>query len=343
MSWNSLDEVEKYDCINRKAVHDPPYTEVVRSVLIEMMRQKPEIFIMGQGVNDKGGMFGMTDGLSGIFGSERVFDTPIAETALTGIAVGAAMAGQHPIYFHNSPDFLYLAMDQIINHASKYHFMSGGQYSVPLIIWAVTGRGWGSAAQHSQSIHGLLMHVPGIKIVMPTTPYDAKGLLITALEDSNPILFLDHRWLHGQKESVPSKLYKIPFGKGTIRKNGKDITIVGLSAMIPESLRAAELLEQSGISAEIIDLRSIKPYDRKLIADSVRKTGRLLIADTGWECCGAASEIAAKAYEDAWKQLKAPVQIVALRDIPTPAAYNLEDEYYQNADDIYVKAMNLLR
>ena len=291
-----------------------------------------------QGINDKNGMFGITDGLSNLFGTDRVFDTPLAETGLTGVAVGAAMAGQHPIYFHNRPDFLFLAMDQLINHASKYHYMSGGQYSVPLILWAVTGQGWGSAAQHSQTIHGLLMHVPGLKIVMPTTPYDVKGLLRSALEENNPVLFLDHRLVHNQTEEVPNDAYKVPIGKGIIRRYGEDITIIGISSMVKQALKASELLAENGISAEVIDLRSIKPYDQEIIKKSVMKTGRLLIADNGWECCGAATEIAAKVYHDLFEFLKTPIQIVALSDLPTPAAYNLEDIYYQDYKNIYEKA-----
>ncbi len=327
----------KNDSLDKK-INGITYTEAIRTTLIEEMKKNENIFLMGQGINDKNGMFGITDGLSNLFGTDRVFDTPLAETGLTGVAVGAAMAGQHPIYFHNRPDFLFLAMDQLINHASKYHYMSGGQYSVPLILWAVTGQGWGSAAQHSQTIHGLLMHVPGLKIVMPTTPYDVKGLLRSALEENNPVLFLDHRLVHNQTEEVPNDAYKVPIGKGIIRRYGEDITIIGISSMVKQALKASELLAENGISAEVIDLRSIKPYDQEIIKKSVMKTGRLLIADNGWECCGAATEIAAKVYHDLFEFLKTPIQIVALSDLPTPAAYNLEDIYYQDYKNIYEKA-----
>ena len=319
------------------------YVDAIRLTLEQAMRLDARVFIMGQGVNDQTGMFGMTNDLCRILGEERVFDTPIAETGLTGVAVGSALSGMHPVYFHNRPDFLFLTLDQLINHATKYHYMSGGQFKVPLVLWAVTGQGWGSAAQHSQTIHGMLMHIPGLKIAMPTTPYDVRGLLAEALADNNPVLFLDHRHVHNQQGNVPKDLYRIPFGKGVIRREGKDITIVGISSMLLESLKAAKLLEQEKIAAEVIDLRTIKPYDRKIVADSVKKTGKLLVADTGWECCGVASEIAAKAYEDCFSYLKVPVQIIAPPDVPTPAAYHLEKEFYKDAGDIFEAAYRMCK
>lgn len=318
------------------------YVDSVKETLSQGMRVDSNVFLMGQGINDKVGMFGMTSQLYEEFGIERVFDTPIAEAGLMGIAVGAAMAGQHPIYFHNRPDFLMVAMDQIVNHASKYCFMSGGQYCIPLIIWAVTGQGWGSAAQHSQTLQGIFMHIPGLKIVMPTTPYDVKGLLATAMAEKNPVLFLDHRHIHGHQGFVPEELYRIPFGTGVIRMEGNDVTIVGISSMLPEALNAAELLRRKDISAEVIDLRTIKPYDKKMIVDSVKKTGRLVIADTGWSCCGVATEIATNIYKECFVYLKKPIEIVALPDVPTPAAYNLEEEFYNEANDIYEKAIGLV-
>lgn len=345
MPWTVIEETQmEYDYqSNLTNAVKCSYVDAIRMTLEQALSLDDSIFVMGQGINDQVGMFGMTNGLCQMFGEERVFDTPIAETGLTGVAVGSAMAGMHPVYFHNRPDFLFLAMDQLINHATKYHFMSGGQYNVPLVLWAVTGQGWGSAAQHSQTIHGMLMHIPGLKIAMPTTPYDARGLLIEALADRNPVVFLDHRRIHNQKGEVPVDLYRLPFGKGIVRREGEDITIVGISSMLLEALKAAAMLEQENIYAEVIDLRTIKPYDRELIARSVRKTGRLLIADTGWECCGAASEIAAKAYEDSFGYLKNAIQIVALPNIPTPAAYNLEEVFYQSAKDIYSSALKICK
>lgn len=317
------------------------YAEAVRETLLQSMERDPSVFIMGQGVNDPTGMLDLTTGLWKKFGTARSFDTPLAETGMSGIAVGAAMSGMRPVYFHNRPDFLMLAMDQIVNHASKYCYMSAGQYPIPLIIWAVTGKGWGSAAQHSQALHGLFMHVPGLKIVMPTTPYDAKGLLASALEDHNPVLVLDHRSIHAQKGFVPEELYTIPFGKGVVRREGTDITLLGISAMAEECLTAVRRLEEKGISAEVLDLRTLKPFDLDLILRSVRKTRKLLIADTGWKCGGVAAEIGAQVYEQAFDCLEAPICRVALPDLPTPAGYSLEEAYYKDAGDICEAAERL--
>ena len=319
------------------------YVDSIREALKQGMHQDERVFLMGQGINDRVGMFGMTSGLSKEFGEERVFDTPIAETGLTGISVGAAMSGQHPIYFHNRPDFLMLAMDQLVNHASKYSYMSAGQYNVPLLICAVTGQGWGSAAQHSQALHGLFMHIPGLKIMMPTTPYDVKGLLVTAVDEQNPVLFLDHRRLHNQEGAVPTDLYKIPFGKGVIRKQGRDITVIGISSMLIEAMDAADKLEKEGVSVEVIDLRTIKPWDVELVEESVYKTGRLIIADTGWKCCGAAAEIATTIYEKSFKYLKQPIERISLPDIPTPAGYSLEELFYPNSEDICERVKRMLK
>lgn len=319
------------------------YTEAVRNALAQALRLDEKVFVMGQGINDEVGMFGATTGLYKEFGEDRVFDTPLAETGVTGVAVGAAMGGMRPVYCHNRPDFLMLAMDQLVNHASKYNYMSGGICPIPLVIWAVTGQGWGSAAQHSQALHGMFMHVPGIKIIMPTTPYDVKGLLLQAIADNNPVLFLDHRRIHNQVGSVPEEMYTIPFGKGVVRKQGKDITILGISSMALEALRAEEALRSKGIDAEILDLRTIKPLDIEMIITSVKKTGRLLIADTRWKTGGISAEISTLVYERLYRELKAPVARVSLPDVPTPAAYTLEEAYYNNAADIVREAEKSMR
>lgn len=337
MPWTTVNEADKkvysYGSQDSKS-RMCSYIESIRETLEQAMQLDSRVFLMGQGINDKVGMFGMTTGIFEKFGTERAFDTPLAETGLAGVAVGAAMAGRHPVYFHNRPDFLMLTMDQIVNHASKYSYMSAGQYSVPLIFWAVTGQGWGSAAQHSQALQGLFMHIPGLKLIMPTTPYDVKGLLVSALADPNPVLILDHRRIHNQEGAVPQELYKIPFGKGVIRRSGSDVTIVGISSMLIECLDAADKLKKEGISAEVIDLRTIKPFDEDLVVDSVKRTGRLVIADTGWKCAGVAAEISACVYDKTFYDLKSPIERVALPDVPTPAGYNLEEEYYRTSEDV---------
>jgi pyruvate dehydrogenase E1 component beta subunit len=289
---------------------------------------------MGQGVDDPMGMFGTTLDLHKKYGSERVFDTPLSENALTGVAVGAAIAGLRPVYIHNRPDFLMLAMDQIVNHASKWSYMFGGHVNVPLVIRAVIGRGWGSAAQHSQSLHGLFMHVPGLKLVMPSTAYDAKGLLITSIADNNPVIFIEHRWSYKHEGHVPEELYSIPFGKGVVRRLGKDVTIVGISYMVIEALRVAAELQEKGYDLEVIDLRTLKPLDERIILNSVKKTGRLIIVDTDWVTGGVTAEIAAIVAEKGFEYLKAPIKRVGWPDVPVPASYVLEEAFYPGAEQI---------
>jgi pyruvate dehydrogenase E1 component beta subunit len=317
--------------------------EAIKETLGQALAMDKKIFIMGQGVDDPSGMFGMTLDLHKKYGKERVFDTPLSENAMTGIGVGAAISGMKPIYFHNRPDFLLLAMDQIVNHASKYSYMFAGKLKVPLVIIAVIGRGWGSGAQHSQSLYGLFMHVPGLRLIMPSTAYDAKGLLVASIADGNPVIFIEHRWLFKHKSYVPEELYAIPFGKGLVRRKGKDVTIVGVSYMVIEALRAAEELQKEGCDAEVIDPRTLKPLDEEIILESVKKTGRLIIADTDWRTCGAASEIASIVAQKGFKYLKSPVKIVAWPDVPVPSSYVLEEAFYPSKDDIIKSAKELLR
>jgi len=276
------------------------------------------------------------------YGDSRVFDTPLSENALTGVAVGAALTGMRPVYMHNRPDFLLLAMDQIVNHASKWSYMFGGHIHVPLVIWAVVGRGWGGGAQHTQTLQGLFMHVPGLRLVMPSTPYDAKGLLITSIADNNPVIIIEHRWLLRQTGYVPEGLYSIPFGHGVVRRPGKDITIVAVSYMVVEALNAAQELQEQGIDVEVIDPRTLKPLDEEIILDSVKKTGRLIIADTGWKTGGVAAEIAAIVVEKGFKYLKAPVKRITSPDIPTPASYVLEAKFYTGKADIIAGCKELV-
>jgi pyruvate/2-oxoglutarate/acetoin dehydrogenase E1 component len=311
-----------------------PYAEAVRESLEQAMELDDRVFVMGQGVDDPTGMFGTTKDLHLKFGSERVFDTPLAENALTGIAVGAAIAGMRPVYFHNRPDFLTLAMDQLINHASKWHFMFGGAVNVPMVIWACIGRGWGSAAQHSQAFQGLFMHIPGLKLIMPSTAHDAKGLMLSAIADENPVIILEHRYNFKQRGKVPFDPYTIPLGKGIIRREGNDITVVAISNMVMEAFKAAVELAKDGIDVEIVDPRWLNPLDTEIILESVAKTGRLIVADTGWRTGGVGAEIAAMVAERGFDLLKAPVLRVAAPDVPTPSGYTLEEEFYPGSDDI---------
>ncbi|KPK39361.1 MAG: acetoin dehydrogenase [Omnitrophica WOR_2 bacterium SM23_29] len=308
--------------------------ESIRETLDQALAIDKRVFVMGQGVDDPAGMFGMTLDLHKKYGNKRVFDTPLSENALTGIATGAAITGMKPIYLHNRPDFLLLAMDQIVNHASKLSYIFGGNLKIPLVIIAVIGRGWGSGAQHSQSLHGLFMHVPGLRLVMPSTAYDAKGLLVASILDGNPVMFIEHRWLFKHKSYVPEELYAIPFGKGLVRRKGKDVTIVGVSYMVIEALRAAEELEKDGYEVEVIDVRTLRPLDEEIILDSVKKTGHLIITDTDWKTCGATSEIASIVAEKGVGYLKSPVKRISWPDIPVPTSYVLEEVFYPNKNDI---------
>lgn len=346
MPWTKI-LIEKqepaFDEYVREGVRKLSYGEATREALDQALAQDERVFVMGQGVDDPGGMFGATLNLHKKYGRDRVFDAPLSENALTGVAIGAALAGMRPVYCHNRPDFLLLAMDQIVNHASKWSYMFGGHVKVPLVIWTVIGRGWGSAAQHSQALQGLFMHVPGLRLVMPSTPYDAKGLLITSIADDNPVIIVEHRWLFKHTGYVPKKLYSIPFGRGVIKRSGRDITIVAISHMVIEALRAAEELQAQGIDAEVVDLRTLKPLDGEIIISSVKKTGRLIIADTGWKTGGIGAEIAALVAEKGFEYLKAPIRRVACPDVPTPASYVLEEAYYKGSKDIINCARETIR
>jgi pyruvate dehydrogenase E1 component beta subunit len=302
------------------------------------MEQDPSVLIIGQGVKSPWYVGNTAQGLLERFGANRIIDTPVSENVITGAAVGAAMAGMKPILVHPRMDFMFYGMDPIINEAANWYYMNGGKASVPIVIWGIINRGGEQAAQHSQALHALFAHIPGLKVVMPTTPYDAKGLMVAAIRDPNPVIYIDDRWLYRQEGHVPEELYEVEIGKGVLRRRGCDVTIVGISFMAREAEFAAEELERTGIDSEVIDLRSVKPIDDKIILKSVRKTGRLVIADGGWRSCGLAAEVAALVAEKALKDLKAPIRRVTLPDCPAPASAVLEKAYYSSRADI-VKAV----
>lgn len=346
MPWTTI-EVEKQD----KFIIDDEsqsgriisYKDAIYEALDQSMARDPRVFILGEGIDDIAGVFGTTKGLHEKYGRNRVFDTPIAENSLTGIAAGAAMAGLRPILIHARMDFLLLSFDQLVNHAAKWSYMTGGEVSVPLVVRTISARGWGSGAQHSQCIQGMLMNVPGLKIAVPATPYDAKGLMVSSIIDNNPVLFVEHRWLYKTLGKVPDTLYSIPFGKGIIRKKGRDVTIVALSYMVVEALKAAQKLEAENISVEVIDLRTIKPVDEDIILESLSKTGRLIISDTGSKTGGAAAEIAAIVAEKGLERLKKPIVRVCCPDTPTPTSDVLEKVYYPDSDTICNSVRELLK
>jgi len=346
MPWTKIKaELNEPDFNNVTKKNDRiiPYANAIREALDQALSLDPSVFIMGQGVDDPSGMFGATFNLHEKYGKERVFDTPLAENGLTGIAVGAAIGGMRPVYFHNRPDFLLLAMDQIVNHASKWHYMFGGAVNVPLVIWACIGRGWGSAAQHSQALQGLFMHIPGLKLVMPATCHDAKGLMLSAIADNNPVILLEHRLNFRHKGFVQEERYRVPIGKGIIRKQGKDISIIAASYMVTEAYNAALELAKEGIDAEVVDLRTLRPLDEKLILTSVEKTGRVVLADTGWKTGGITAEVSALIVEKGFAFLKAPILRVACQDVPTPAGYTLEEAFYAGIPEIIAAVRNLMK
>lgn len=299
-----------------------------------MMESDASVFMIGQGVKSPWYVGNTANGLVEKFGEERVIDTPISENAMTGAGVGAAIVGMRPVVVHPRMDFMMYAMDPIINQAANWYYMNGGKASVPMVIWGIINRGGEQAAQHSQSIHAIFSHIPGLKVVMPSTPYDAKGLMIAAIKDPNPVIFIDDRWLYEYEDAVPEEIYEVEIGKGVIRKEGADITMVAASFMAHESMRAAEELTKEKIDVELIDLRTVKPIDQDIILESVKKTGRLVIVDGGWKTCGLAAEISAMVSENGFKYLKAPVIRVTLPDCPAPASPVLEQLYYPTAKDI---------
>ncbi len=342
MPWTKIypdkSEFEKACKVAGRSLRGLTYQEAIREALTQLMEKDKRVFVMGEGVDDAAGIFGTTLGLHKIFGRKRVIDTPIAENGMTGVTIGAALGGMRPIMVHQRMDFMPLCMDQLVNHLSKWKYMFGGKVRVPLTIRSIIGRGWGSGAQHSQSLQALFMHIPGLKVIMPATPYDAKGLLISSAKDESPVIFIEHRWLYKHVGYVPKRMYAVPIGKGIVRRKGKDVTVVGISLMVSESIRASEILKADNIDIEVIDLRSLKPLDEELIFKSVRKTKRLIIADTGWKTCGVAAEISARAQERLFKYLRAPILRVTLPDAPTPASSALERAFYPGTKEI-IKAV----
>lgn len=318
------------------------FHEAILQATDQSMAHNSQVYLIGLGATDPKGIFGTTLGLEEKYGSERVMDMPISENAMTGIGIGSAIVGMRPIMTHQRVDFFLLALDQLINNAAKWHYTFGGALSVPLVIRLVIGRGWGQGPQHSQSLHSFFAHIPGLKVVMPSNPYDAKGLLIAAIEDNNPVVFLEHRWLHHIYGEVPQEMYRVPIGKAKIVLEGDDVTIIASSHMTIEAIRAAQLLKEEGVSVEIVDLRSIKPLDKATILESVSKTGRVLIADDDWKTCGYAAEICSLVVEEAFDKLKEAPKRVTWPDRLCPTSWAIAKDYYPTSHDLAIQALNLL-
>lgn len=318
------------------------YSLAINEAFHQLMERDETVMLIGQGVKSPWYVGNTALGLIPRFGERRIIDTPVSENAMTGAAVGAALAGMRTIVEHPRMDFMLYAIDPIINEAANWNYMNGGKLPVPTVIWGVINRGGEQGAQHSQALQAMFAHVPGLKVVMPATPYDAKGLMISAVLDNNPVVFIDDRWLYNLEENVPEEFYSVPIGKGVVRREGADVTVVAISYLVQEALKAAENLALEGISVEVIDPRTVKPLDYDLIHQSLQKTGRLVVADGGWKTCGIAAEIAALAVERSFSNLKAPVVRVALPDIPAPASRTLEVAYYPRSKDIQAAVKKLL-
>ena len=307
------------------AVRELTYGEAVREALAEEMRRDPRVFLIGEDVAEAGHPFKVLTGLVEEFGKDRVIDTPISEPGYAGIGVGAAMTGMRPVVDVMFGDFITLAMDQIVNQAAKVHYMSGGKLKVPIVFRTTLGATRRSAAQHSQSLHAWVSHIPGLKVALPSTPYEAKGLMKTAIRDDSPVVIFEDKMMYRVKGPVPAEEYTVPFGVADIKRAGTDITIVATSSMVQVALAAAALLEEVGISAEVIDPRTTFPLDKPALIDSAKKTSRVIVVDEGYERYGVTAEIAAVIAEGAFYHLDAPVKRIGAMDVPVPFSPVLED------------------
>jgi acetoin:2,6-dichlorophenolindophenol oxidoreductase subunit beta len=310
------------------------YAQAMREAFAQLLSTDPRVFVIGQGVWSPWYAGTSLQDLDKEFGRERIIDSPVSENATTAAAIGAALAGMRPIVFHPRMDFMLLAVDPIVNQAANWSYLFAGKVPVPLVIRAAINRGGEQGAQHSQALQAMFAHVPGLKVVMPATAYDAKGLLVAAIRDPNPVMYIDDRWLYDNLSDVPEEIYEVPIGQAAIARSGNDVTIVAISFMAAESVKAAQTLTDLGIDAEVIDLRSVKPWDRACVFSSVRKTGHLVVADSAWKSGGIAGEIAASVAEECFDSLKAPIRRVCLPDIPAPTSPSLEKAYYVHAGEI---------
>jgi pyruvate dehydrogenase E1 component beta subunit len=325
-------------------VRELTYAQAIQEALAQAMEADERVFLMGEDIGVYGGAFQVTGDLIHRFGEDRVMDTPIAELGAAGVAVGAALAGSRPVFEFQFSDFATLAMEQIVNQAAKIRFMLGGKVSVPLVMRFPAGSGTGAAAQHSQSLEAWLAHVPGLKVVQPATPHDVKGLLLSAIDDPDPVMVFEHKLLYKMKGEVPADPYRVPIGKAVVRREGRDVTIVATAIMVHRALEAAEALAGDGIDAEVVDLRTLRPLDRDTVIESVKKTSRLVCVYEGVKTLGIGAEISAMIAEsEAFDYLDAP--IVRLGGAESPIPYNpvLEKAAVPQTPDIVTAVRNLVR
>ncbi len=319
------------------------YAEALYEGTRQEMERDPGVFVFGLGVDDARGMYGTTLDLQNVFGADRNFDTPLSEDAMTGVAIGAALAGMRPIHVHQRMDFLLLCMNQLVNMAAKSSYMFAGAVNVPIVVRAIIGRSWGQGAQHSQAFHSYFMHVPGLKVVAPSTPHDAKGCMIAAIRDNNPVIFMEHRMLYQNRGIVPEEPFAVTFGQARRLTEGDDVTIVAVSHMVVEALRAKHLLDEVGIKAEVIDPVTLAPLDMDTIAESVGRTGRVLVVDNSWTMCGASSEIVAQLVERLQGSRSFRTARLGYAPTPCPTTKPLENLFYPTAMSIAQTAYELVK
>lgn len=315
--------------MHETAPREVTFAEAIREGLDQAMEHDPRVILIGEGVPDPKAIFDTTAGLQEKYGPRRVFDMPLSENGVTGICIGAALSGMRPVLVHQRVDFALLSMDQLVNNAAKWHYMFDGKAAVPLVVRMIVGRGWGQGPQHSQSLQALFAQVPGMKVVMPTTAHDAKGMMISAIEDDNPVLSIEHRWLHHIKDATPTDPYRVPLDKAKVLHTGNDATVAAFSYMAVEALIAAKaLLSSMGIGLDVIDMRSVRPLDVDAVIDSVRKTGRLIVADTAFRTGSIAGELISQVVERAFELLKANPVRIASPDHPVPTSQYMAERYY---------------
>jgi pyruvate dehydrogenase E1 component beta subunit len=308
------------------AVREITFAQAINEALAEEMRRDPTVFVIGEDVAEAGTPFKVLSGLVTEFGTQRVIDSPISEAGISGIGVGAAMTGMRPVIDIMFGDFITLTMDQLVNQAAKIHYMSGGKLKAPLVLRTTLGASRRSAAQHSQSLHAWVSHIPGLKVVIPSTPYDAKGLLKTAIRDDNPVVFFEDKMMYQLKGPVPQIEYTIPLGAADVKRAGHDITLIATSSMVQVALAAASALESSRISAEVVDVRTTVPLDKQTLIESAKKTSRAIVIDEGYESYGVTAEIASVVADGAFYYLDAPVKRMGAMDVPVPFSPVLEDQ-----------------
>jgi pyruvate dehydrogenase E1 component beta subunit len=310
------------------------YAQAINEALRQNMQRDERVIVIGEDIGRFGGVFQVTVGLQKEFGSERVIDTPISEAGFVGAGVGAALTGMRPVVEVMFIDFTTVCMDMIVNQMAKMHYMFGGRGKVPMVLRTNIGAGRGAAAQHSQSFQGFFMHMPGLYVAAPATPYDAKGLMNEAIAEDNPVMFVEHKKLYVEKGEVPEEYYRLPFGKAEVKKDGKDVTVFATQAMVMRSLKAAEEAAKEGIDVEVIDPRTLTPLDKETVFESIKKTGRLVVADEGHKICGVSAEISAMVAEEAIEYLKAPILRVCSPDTPVPFSPPLEQAYIPDETNV---------